>query len=88
MDDFATMQMEMQAFIDSYTSRMYDLFGHFGIDPDAQILQKFKLGGDARCPGMSLRLSRSIPSFSSYLVTCLIGCTTTIVLIARMDCFQ
>jgi hypothetical protein len=51
-------------------------------------LHKFKLGGDAECPGMSPRLSHSIPSFSSYLVTCLIGYTTAIVLIARMDCFQ
>jgi hypothetical protein len=35
MDDFATMQMEMQASIDSQTSMMHDLFGHFGINPDA-----------------------------------------------------
>jgi hypothetical protein len=35
MDDFAHMQMEMQASIDSQTSTMHDLFGHFGINPDA-----------------------------------------------------
>jgi hypothetical protein len=35
MDDFAHMQMEMQASIDSQTSMMHDLFGHFGINPDA-----------------------------------------------------
>jgi hypothetical protein len=35
MDDFATMQMEMQAFIDSQTSMIHDLFGHFRINPDA-----------------------------------------------------
>jgi hypothetical protein len=35
MDDFTTMQMEMQASIDSQTSMMHDLFGHFGINPDA-----------------------------------------------------
>jgi hypothetical protein len=35
MDDFAHVQTEMQAFIDSQTSMMHDLFGHFGINPDA-----------------------------------------------------
>jgi hypothetical protein len=35
MDDFATVQTEMQAFINSQTSMMHDLFGHFGINPDA-----------------------------------------------------
>jgi hypothetical protein len=35
MDDFATMQMEMQASIDSQTIMKHDLFGHFGINPDA-----------------------------------------------------
>jgi hypothetical protein len=35
MDDFAHVQIEMQAFIDSQTSMMHDLFGHFGINPDA-----------------------------------------------------
>jgi hypothetical protein len=35
MDDFAHVQMEMQASIDSQTSMMHDLFGHFGINPDA-----------------------------------------------------
>jgi hypothetical protein len=35
MDDFATMQMEMQASIDSQISIMHDNFGHFRIIPDA-----------------------------------------------------
>jgi hypothetical protein len=35
MDDFAHVQMELQASIDSHTSMMHDLFGHFGINPDA-----------------------------------------------------
>jgi hypothetical protein len=35
MDDFAHMQTEMQDSIDSYDSMMHDLFGHFGINPDA-----------------------------------------------------
>jgi hypothetical protein len=35
MDDFAHMQMEMQASIDSQTSIMHDIFDHFGIIPDA-----------------------------------------------------
>jgi hypothetical protein len=35
MDDFATVQTEMQASIDSQTSMIHDLFGHFGINPDA-----------------------------------------------------
>jgi hypothetical protein len=35
MDDFAHVQMEMQASIDLQTSMMHDLFGHFGINPDA-----------------------------------------------------
>jgi hypothetical protein len=30
MDDYATMQMEIQESIDSQTSMMHDLFGHFG----------------------------------------------------------
>jgi hypothetical protein len=37
MDDFAHVQMEMQASIDSWTSMMHDLFGHFGINLDAKI---------------------------------------------------
>jgi hypothetical protein len=83
MDDFTTVQIEMQASIDSQTSMMHDLFDHFWINPD----ERFKLGGDAGCPSMSPRLSCSIPSFSSYFVTCLIGCTTTVFLIARIGCF-
>jgi hypothetical protein len=35
MDDFAHVQTEIQASIDSQTSMMHDLFGHFGIKPDA-----------------------------------------------------
>jgi hypothetical protein len=35
MDDFAHVQIEMQASINSQTSTMHDLFGHFGINPDA-----------------------------------------------------
>jgi hypothetical protein len=35
MDDFAHVQMEMQASINSQTSMMHDLFGHFGINPNA-----------------------------------------------------
>jgi hypothetical protein len=37
MDNFTHMQTEMQASIDSHTSMMHDLFGHFGINPDAKI---------------------------------------------------
>jgi hypothetical protein len=35
MDDFAHIQMEVQASIDSQTSMMHDLFSHFEINPDA-----------------------------------------------------
>jgi hypothetical protein len=49
---------------------------------------RVKLGGDVGCPGMSPRLSHSIPSFSSYIVTCLVGCNTAVVLIARIGSFQ
>jgi hypothetical protein len=35
MDDFADMQTEMQASINSQTSMMHDLFNHFRINPDA-----------------------------------------------------
>jgi hypothetical protein len=35
MDDFAHIQMEMQASIDSQTNMMHDLFSHFGINSDA-----------------------------------------------------
>jgi hypothetical protein len=35
MDDFAHKQTEMQASINSQTSMMHDLFGHFGINFDA-----------------------------------------------------
>jgi hypothetical protein len=33
MDDFAHVHTEMQASIDSQTSMMHDLFGHFRINP-------------------------------------------------------
>jgi hypothetical protein len=67
MDDFAHMQTEMQASIDSQTSMMHDRFGHFGIKPDAQILQRFMLGGGVGCTGMSPCLSRFVPSFPVIL---------------------
>jgi hypothetical protein len=35
MDDFAHVEMEMQASIDSQTSMLHDLLGHFRINPDA-----------------------------------------------------
>jgi hypothetical protein len=35
MDDFVHVQTEMQASIDSQTSMMHDLFGHFGINSNA-----------------------------------------------------
>jgi hypothetical protein len=35
MDDFATMQMELQASLDSQTSMMHNLFDHFVINVDA-----------------------------------------------------
>jgi hypothetical protein len=35
MDDFAHVQTEMQTSIDSQTSMMHELFGDFGINPDA-----------------------------------------------------
>jgi hypothetical protein len=34
MVDFAHVQMEMQASIDSQTDMVHDLFGHFGIKSD------------------------------------------------------
>jgi hypothetical protein len=71
MDDFAHMETEMQASIDSQISMTHGIFGHFRINHDAKILQRFKLGGGARCPGMSPDLSRFVPHFSSYLITCL-----------------
>jgi hypothetical protein len=35
MDNFAHIQTEMQAFIDSHTSMMHDLFSHFRINSNA-----------------------------------------------------
>jgi hypothetical protein len=37
MDDFAHIQTEMQASIDSQTSMMHDLFSHFGIKQDLSL---------------------------------------------------
>jgi hypothetical protein len=71
MDDFETVQMELKASIDSQTNMMHDLFGHFRINPDASILQRFKLGGGVGCPGMSPHLSHLVPIFSNYPITCL-----------------
>jgi hypothetical protein len=88
MDDFAHMQTEMQATINSQTSMMHDLFGHFGINPDAYILQRFNLGGGAGCPGMIPCLSHFAPNFFSYLVTCLVSCTSAIIMSTSMDCFH
>jgi hypothetical protein len=88
MDDFAHVETEMQDSIDSQISMMHDLFDHFGINPDAQILQRFKLGGGVGCPGMSPCLSHFVPSFSCYLVTCLLSCTTAVIMSASMDCFH
>jgi hypothetical protein len=34
MDDFAHVQLEMQASIVSWTSMMHDIFSHFGSNPD------------------------------------------------------
>jgi hypothetical protein len=87
MDDFAHLQTEMQASIDSQTSMIHDLFGHFGINPDALILQRFKIGGGAGCPGMSPHLSHFVPSFSSYLVTCPAHHITTVVMTTSKYCF-
>jgi hypothetical protein len=33
MDDFATVQTELQASLNAKTSMMHDLFGHFWINP-------------------------------------------------------
>jgi hypothetical protein len=35
MDDFATVQMKIQASIGSQTSMMHNLFGHFRMNPSA-----------------------------------------------------
>jgi hypothetical protein len=87
MDDFAHVQMELQASINSQTNMMQDLFSHFRINPDAQILQRFKLGGGSRCLGMSPHLSHFVPSFSSYPVACLARRITTVVITASKYCF-
>jgi hypothetical protein len=88
MDDFAHVQMEMQASINSHTNMMQDLFGYFGINPDAYILQRFNLGGGVGCPGMSPCLSHFVPSFFSYLVTCLVSYTAAVIMSTSMDCFH
>jgi hypothetical protein len=68
MDDFAHVQTEMQASIDSQISVMHNL------------LQRFKLRGGAGCLGLSSHLCHFVPSFSSYLITCLAHRITTIVM--------
>jgi hypothetical protein len=70
MDDFVHVQTEMQASIDSQTSMMHDLLGDFGINPNVG------------CLGMSPHLSRFVPNFTSYLITCLVRRITTIVMTA------
>jgi hypothetical protein len=88
MDDIVHVQIEMQASINSQTSMMDHLFSHFRINPDALILQRFKLGGGAGCPGMSPCLSHFIPSFRHYLLNSLISCTATVIMSTSMDCFH
>jgi hypothetical protein len=88
MDDFAHMQTEMEASIDSHNNMMHDLFGHFRINPNTYILQKFKLGGGAGCLGMSPCLSCFILSFPSYVVTCLVSSTNIVIMSTSMDCFH
>jgi hypothetical protein len=46
--------------------------------------QRFKLGGGAGCPEMSPCLSRFVPNFSSYLVTCLASCTAAVIMGTRL----
>jgi hypothetical protein len=91
MNDFAHVQTEMQASIDSQTSMMHDISVILGLTLVLKSckdlsLQRFKLGGGAGCPGMSLHLSHFIPGFSSYPVTCLAH-ITTIIMTARKYCF-
>jgi hypothetical protein len=88
MDDFAHVQTEMQGSINSQTSMMHDLFDHFGINPDASILKRFKLGGGAECLCMSPCLSCFVPSFYRCLVSCLASCTTAVIMSTSMDCFH
>jgi hypothetical protein len=75
MDDFAHVQTEMQASIDSHTSMML------------KYCKDLSLGG-VGCPGMSPCLSHFIPSFSSYLVTCFVSCTAAVIMSTSMDCFH
>jgi hypothetical protein len=44
MDDFAHVQTEMQASIDSQTSMMHDLFGHFRINSVLKSCKDLSLG--------------------------------------------
>jgi hypothetical protein len=69
MDDFAHMQMEMQAFIDTQTSMMHDLFGPLGLTLTLKSFKDLSLG-EVLVPSMSPRLSHFIPIFSNYLITC------------------
>jgi hypothetical protein len=88
MDDFEHVQTEIQASIDSQTSIMYDCFGHFKINLDALLLQRFMFRGGDGCPGMSPCFSHFVLSFSSYLVTCLVTCTVVVIMSTSMDCFH
>jgi hypothetical protein len=47
-----------------------------------------KLGGSTGCLGMSPCLSHFVPSFSSYLVTCLVSYTAAVITSTSMDCFH
>jgi hypothetical protein len=66
MDEFKHMQTEIHMSIDSQTGMLHNLFDHFSIDTDAQISQRFKLGGEADRLGMG-NLSRPV-SFPVFLV--------------------
>jgi hypothetical protein len=59
-----------------------------GLTQMLKSLQDLSIWWDVGCLGMSPCLSCSILNFCSYLFTCLVGCTTTVVLIARVGCFQ
>jgi hypothetical protein len=89
MDNFAHVQTEMQNSINSQTSMMHGLFGHFRINPNAYILQRFKLGGGVGCPGMSHQLSHSFPAFPVMSSLALpVDRITTVVMTASKYCFH
>jgi hypothetical protein len=89
MDDFAHVQIEMQASIDSQTSMMHDLFDQFRINPDAEILQRFKLG---EVTGAHIWVLTCLVSFPAFLVisslVLLVGHITTVVMTASKYCFH